>query len=217
MYHESKLSRYFGKLKWIGFLLYNCIRFYKWLMYIVACVINILMLFYYQVDYGFSSPLFREIFLLGIISLGLSGYVMIVYGMRNIPVIATESRRKALEQHPLGIWVPSNRFLFVKLFIKGVVDDETFYYFSYALFTLVALLYDHLFFIYQLTFIVRIELLRGVVSAVWLRWSQLVLTLLLIVLIFYYFAMVSFLWFPEQIPHQRCSKLYECVIVVFDL
>jgi hypothetical protein len=217
MHHESRLSRYFGKLKIAGYLLYTCIRYYKWLMYLLACVVNVLLLFYYQVGYSFGAPFYREIFLIALVSLGLVGYVMLVYGFRNIPVIIQETKRKALSEHPLGLWKSSNRLSFVKMLVKGVLDDEVCYFFSYFVFTLVALLYSHLFLIYQLSFIVRIELLRGVVSAVWLRWSQLALTLLLIVLIFYYFAMVSFLWFPEQIPHQRCSKLYECVIMVFDL
>jgi hypothetical protein len=217
MHHESKLSRYFGKLRWIGYLLYNWIRFYKWLMYALACVINILLLFFYQIGYFFGDQLYREIFLLGLIILGLSIYVMIIYGLRNVPVIWREARRKALAENPLGKWNLSNAITFLQTFPIEVAMDETFYYFTFALFTLIGLLYDHLFFIYQLTFIIRIELLKGVVSAVWLRRSQLVLTLILIILIFYYFSMVGFLWFPEQIPHQRCSKLYECVIITFDL
>lgn len=211
------MSRYFGRVRWIGYLLYDSIPNYRSLMYLLGCVINILLLFYYQVGYSFRSPFFREIFVLGMVTLGLSSYVTIIYGIRNIPVIVTETKRRALLGSPLGKWTASSVTAYAKSLIMGVIRDESFYYATFALFTVIGLWYDHLVFIYQLSFVVRIELLQGVVSAVWLRRSQLILTLLLIVMIFYYFAMVGYMWFPEQFPHQRCSKLYECVVVTFDL
>lgn len=217
MRHESKLYSFFVRLRWIGYLLYYAVPFYVWLMYAIGCIINILILFYYQSSSTFSTYMYKETFVLGLISFCLAGYIVIIYGTRNIPVIVQESKRRALSENPFKRWTLRNTFSCIRQICMGCVKDDTFYFLTFGIFSLLGLLINHLFFIYHLTFLLRIDLLKGVVSAVWLRKTQLFLTFLLLVLIFYYFAIIAFQSFPEQIPHQRCTKLFECLITTFDL
>lgn len=217
MRHESMLYSFFVKLKWFGYFMYDAIPFYVWFMYTLGCLINILILFYYQRGYSFSDNMYPQIFFLGLITLCVACYIVIIYGIRNIPVIIKESKRRALLESPIKQWTAKIIFSCVRQIFMDCFMNETFYYLTFAIFTLLGLMFDHLFFIYQLSFLLRIDLLKGVVSAVWLRKTQLMLTFLLLVLIFYYFAIIAFQWFPEQIPHRRCDRLYECLIVTFDL
>lgn len=217
MQHEGNLTTYFSKLKWVGYLLYNAVPFYIVLMYLLAVIINILIVFYYQIGYSFSEPMYNVILLLGLVTVCLSGYVFFIFFLRNIPVIVKESKQKALNENPFKKWTWKNSISWVKQTIIGTIKDESFYYATFVLFSILGVLFNHLFFIYQLSFVLRIDLLRGAVSAVWIRGTQLILTLLLLIVIFYYFAIVAFQWFPRHVPHQRCNKLYECLITTFDL
>jgi hypothetical protein len=104
----------------------------------------------------------------------------------------------------------------LSLVAKRVLRDDLIWYITYGAFGLLGIVVNPLFFMFQLSFILRIPLLKGVVSAIWTRKAVLMLTFLLLILIFYFFSLFGFLFFYEDYPNKRCTYLYECIIATFD-
>ena len=87
----------------------------------------------------------------------------------------------------------------------------------YVIFAIAGAVYSYLFFIFHLMDLLRIDVLKNIVSAIWIRRVPLVLTFMLFLLLEYYFTLIGFLLFHDQYPNKRCFKLSECFFETFDL
>ena len=67
----------------------------------------------------------------------------------------------------------------------------------YVIFAVVGLAYSYLFFIFHLMDLLRIDVLKNIVSAIWIRRVPLVLTFMLFLLLEYYFTLIGFLLFHK--------------------
>ena len=217
MRHESRLQIFFSRLKWIGYLLYDCVQYFIWIMYLIGAIINILLLFFYKENYPRGDPYNRIITVMGSIDLYLSIYVVFIFTIRNMPVIFGDSKDQIREELFNQPWRFKHSLKLAYRIISRLGTNELVYFSFYILSNIVGLVHDQLAFIFQLTFVVKIDLLLFVASAVWIRKTQLFLTFLLLLLIFYYYSLVGFEFFPEMYPHLRCTKLYECLMITFDL
>ena len=103
-------------------------------------------------------------------------------------------------------------------FISRILFSDDFgYYLAYLVSSILALQVTPLFSILHLSFVVRIDLLKNVISAVWLRKSQLFLTFAFLVMVFYYFALIGYKYIADHYPYQRCTRLFDCLVSTFDL
>lgn len=123
------------------------------------------------------------------------------------------------EQKKYGWFKRSWNFIItvVKCFLKCLLDFEYMYQTLYLLFSIFGLVSSYVFFIFHLSDFMRIDVLKGVVSAIYIRRTSLMLTFLLFLLFQYYFTLIGYLAFYQQYPNQRCYKLWECLFQTFDL
>ena len=73
------------------------------------------------------------------------------------------------------------------------------------------------FLLWHLVELLRIELLTNVVTAIWNKASPMLLSLMLFLLIEYYYTIIGFSYWNYMYPNQRCMTLWECFLENFDL
>ena len=180
-------------------------------MYLMSVAINVLLMFYYK---NSTRPVDLALNTLIVVDLFTSIYVCSMVALRNVPVlIAYLNVSVQPKKTNLKSWI-SYIFNFSKTLL---FEDEFGFYLLYLVANILSLRFNPLFCIVHLSFIVRIDLLSNVVSAVWLRRWQLLLSFLLLIMIFYYFALLGFSYISTHYPLRRCEKLIDCIISTFDL
>ena len=105
----------------------------------------------------------------------------------------------------------------LRAFLTSLSNFEFLYQTLYLLFAILGIFSSYIFFLFHLTDFMRIDLLKSIVSAIWIRKIPLLLTFLLFLLFEYYFTLIGYTLFYEQYPNQRCNNLYECFFETFDL
>ena len=93
---------------------------------------------------------------------------------------------------------------------------ELLYYLAYGILAFVATYIHPFFFVFHLSeILIRYPTLRNVIRAVWEPKTHLFLTLVLFILIEYYFTIIAFTFFYSYY-NGRCNSLYICLIETFD-
>ena len=183
----------------------------------LGIVINLLICFCYQTPFvPHANEYYTAIFILGIVDVGLTCMLIFTNGISQGPLHYLCSLRSVRARIITGQLSFTDHIAVLALAARRVIKDDLIWFITYGIFGLLGLVVNPLFFMFQLSFILRIPLLKGVVSAIWTRKAVLMLTFLLLILIFYFFSLFGFLFFYEDYPNKRCTYLYECVIATFD-
>ena len=107
-------------------------------------------------------------------------------------------------------------WIFLKGFFTVLMNIELLYYLAYGILAFLAINYHSFFFAFHLSFILlRYPTLRNVIRAVWEPKIQLFLTLILFILLEYYFTIFAYLKFYNYY-NERCENLYMCLLETFD-
>jgi hypothetical protein len=104
---------------------------------------------------------------------------------------------------------------------KMVVTDELILYHTlYFIFTILGIAYHPFFFAFCLSYlIIRSPVLINVLKAVYEPRWQITLTLFLLIVVSYFFSIVSYVWFFEDFDESiqnSCYSIWSCLIVTVD-
>jgi len=225
MKHDEKLSRIFNKYKIFG-LLANHVTLWEYASFYIGIALNIIIISSYSEDYGSTPHLFLDpskdtmsiITTLGILNLVFSSLVVANFFLKRAPLLLGDiwkgffSRKFNIIKTPL-------RFVFklIHSLLRGLKDFDILYYCLVMFFALMGLLVHPAFFFFQLTDFLRNELLKNVVKAVWNPRISLGLTLLVFILLEYYFAIIGFSVFGLHYDGgAACQSLWDCFLQTFD-
>ena len=94
-------------------------------------------------------------------------------------------------------------------------DFEIVFNTIYIMFVVVGLTLHPFFFAFTLTDFLRTEYLKNVVKAVWQPRRELMLSLILFIILEYYFSLIGFLFYDDDYSG-RCESFWICFITTFD-
>jgi len=120
---------------------------------------------------------------------------------------------------PLGVFKKFIKF-FINILWSVYYCFTDFLFAYYSLFIVVAILglvVHPFFFVIQLFDVLRNEILKNVVKAVWDPRVQLLLTFIVFLLCEYYFTLIGYTFFSQHyIMGTRCQSLWQCFFSTFD-
>lgn len=94
-------------------------------------------------------------------------------------------------------------------------DFEIVYYTIYILFVVVGITLHPFFFVFCMTDFLRTEYLKNVVRAVWQPRAELVLSLILFIILEYYFTLIGYMVYYDDYQGM-CDELWVCFFTTFD-
>lgn len=227
MKKEESLQKKFQKYKLIGFVS-NYQSLWEYGAFYTNIFLNIIIISSYSNKYPnrLNDP---HIFFINRFSKTQSviygvGVTNIVFSM--LVVVLFLFRRAPLLYEP--IWegfskIPWSIQKVVKLILNVITtlycwftDFDFSYYITYILFSFLGLFVHPFFFVFQLTDVLRIELLKNVVRAVWRPRIPLLLTGLVFILLEYYFSLLGYSVYNDHYVQGKCDQLWKCFLTTFD-
>lgn len=105
----------------------------------------------------------------------------------------------------------------LKCILRVLMNVQVIYYLGYGVLAFIATLVKlPFFFCFHLTeFLIRYPTLRNILRSAWVPKTQLALTLMLVFLIAYFFAIVAYVFFGD-LYDGRCENMYYCFFETFD-
>ena len=255
MIHEEKLNKLFNKNKFIG-LIFNHEKLWKDLAFLTNLVINGIIIASYSEYYpslinfavipsiaindarkyeprfflqGELDSTLIVIVVIGISNIVFSGLVVLFFLLKRAPLILEEKE----------VWdgffeMKINRFkkllvvmmrCFYSLFLFAS-DFDFVYYSAYISFSILGLVVHPFLFCFHLIDFLRIDLLKNVILSIWLPRKQLILTFLILILEEYYFSLIAYIFFYDQVTAQLdsttnvttyyCESFWKCWMQIFD-
>ena len=104
------------------------------------------------------------------------------------------------------------------LFLSRLLTDKEFLYnILNVVFGFLGILIDYFFFSYHLLeLVIRLGTLKNVILSIWKPKKQIVVTLMLFIIIEYYFTIFIFLFYPDDVEAKLCYRMDTCLITIFD-
>jgi RyR and IP3R Homology associated/RIH domain/Ion transport protein len=238
MQYEEKLSKVYGYN-----LIATHINFCKLLVFLLSIGLNYLILTSYSVfnpdqdrllypsygnlqstsnEYNNKDQTLAAIQTIGSIHCVLSGFIFLYFLIKNVPLLVQRVWRKqeSLIKQENDVkkiskyYTRGKMFLITMLLIISSIDVV--YQFSFLSFSLLALIVHPFFFsIHLLDILYRFPSLQVVIMSVLQPWKSLVLTLLLIVVIVYWFSIWAYVKFYDEYLG-NCDSLLMCWRTTFD-
>lgn len=253
MKHEEKLAKLFNKNKLIG-VIFNHEKLWKDLAFITNLVINAIIIASYSEYYPnlesfavdpegavayarkYEPRFFLDetlndtlivIYVIGISNIVFSGLVVLFFLLKRAPLILEEK----------DVWsgfqeMKINRFkklliAIIKCFYCLYLfasDFDFVYYSAYISFSIAGLAVHPFLFCFHLIDFLRIDLLKNVVKSIWIPRKQLLLTLMILILEEYYFSLLAYIFFYDQVTARfensgsvfYCESFWKCWIIIFD-
>ena len=112
----------------------------------------------------------------------------------------------------------SSTFKTCIIFIYRVITDfNLIYNIAFVVFAVLGILYNYFYFSMHLVeSINRSTTLRNVLKAIWNPRKQIMVTLILLFLVEYFFTILVFLFFYNDVDGQLCHRMDTCLITIFD-
>ena len=228
MQHEEQLSLMFNKYKIIG-LLGNHIRLWEHGVFIVAIMLNVVILASYSDRFGdrlenphlFNSPGSTQtkygITVLGILNLIFAGLVVTHFYMKKAPILLKDVW-SGFFSTPISHKTPLVFLIKLSISIgRGMRDIDILYNTAVIVFAFLGLFVHSFFFFFMLADFLRISLLKNVVKAVWDPRVPLLLTFLVFILVQYFFAIIGYTYFHEDYDTGiTCDSLFVCFLTTWD-
>lgn len=227
MEHEYNLRIFFERYKVFGYI-DRWQKVWEASVFMLACILNLMIIFEYRIELdevGFGLPALKDIsfFVVALMVLFLGIIIWVLVFLKRAPVlykpVKDEYINWKVHNPQLSFYRYSIAYIRTSLTGLGAClsDGEVMYHTLYVAFAAVGLLWSYICFMFHLSDFLRLDLLKNIVSAVWIRRTPLLLTFLLFLLIEYYFTILGYIWFYEQYPNKRCYRLWECFFETFDL
>lgn len=227
MQREESLTKKFNKYKLIGFIS-NRQRLWEYGAFYTNLFLNIIIISSYSSKYSnrLNDPhLFmiddfdgtnRLIKAVGITNIVLSSLVVFLFFLRRAPLLY-EPIWKGFSEIPWGFSKVIKMIVnLIMTLISWLTDFDFAYYAAYIIFALMGLIVHPFFFVFHLSDVLRIELLKNVVKAVWRPRIPLLLTLLVFLLIEYYFTLIGYSVYNDNYVTGSCDALWKCFFTTFD-
>jgi len=223
MNHENSLRETFRNYKILGFL--NSMQdYWEPIAFVNAIINNCLILLYYDKTfddvYQFSSGRKTALFCFGVSLTIICLIMMFLHFLKRYAIITKYAKRKFID-NSFGL-SGCKKFqvmltYYWESFVSLISDFETLYYFSYLIFALLGITISMSFLIWHLVKLLRYDLLKNVVTAIFNKASPMLLSFMLFWLIEYYYTILGYSFYYDQYPNQRCLTLWECFLTNFDL
>ena len=185
---------------------------------------NMLILTYYDNTftdiYNFSTTPHLVLFICACSQTFICTIMLFLHFLKNLKIITKEAREK-YEENVIGISgiKKCSHILsyILECFVKCQMDFETFYYCMYELFAVLGITVSMSFLIWHLVKLLRYDLQKNVVTAIWNKASPMLLSFMLFQQIEYYYTIVGYTYYYYMYPNQRCMTLWNCFLENFDL
>ena len=227
MRREEELLKKFNEYKLVGFIA-NRQRLWEFGAFYTNLFLNIIILSSYSVRYAdpLNDP---HLFMMndfegtsnvingiGIANIVLSSLVVFLFFIRRAPLLYAPIW-KDYSEIPWGFTKVITTILnIVKTAYAWLTDFDFAYYAAYIAFALLGLLLHPFFFVFHLSDFLRIELLKNVIKAIWRPRKPLLLTLLIFLLVQYFFTIVGYTFFNDNYVQGSCDTLWKCFFTTFD-
>jgi hypothetical protein len=152
---------------------------------------------------------------LSIVQCIMAGIIVFEFLCRKTPAIFMQIREELDEQNFSST---RRKYIFVKeFFLRTFFNFEIVYYLCYITFAILGYIANDFFFAFLLLEVItRFKTLRNVVMAIRNPIKELFLTLILWVILIYYFAIVAYAFFREDFPDlSDCESLAKCTATIF--
>lgn len=258
MIHEEKLNKIFNKNKYIA-IIFNHEKLWKDLAFITNLVINGIIIASYSEFFPsttnfaldpqeaisfarkyeprfFLDPSLNDtlivIYVIGISNIVFSGLVVLFFLMKRAPLILEEKdvwsgfQEMKINRFKKLLIAIVKSFYCLYLFAS---DFDFVYYSAYISFSIAGLVVHPFLFCFHLIDFLRIDLLKNVIKSIWIPRKQLLLTFLILILEEYYFSLLSYIFFYEEvtfsidsdangnpIPVFYCESFWKCWMTIFD-
>eukprot|EP00357_Protocruzia_adherens_P012877 CAMPEP_0115003954 /NCGR_PEP_ID=MMETSP0216-20121206/18921_1 /TAXON_ID=223996 /ORGANISM="Protocruzia adherens, Strain Boccale" /LENGTH=463 /DNA_ID=CAMNT_0002369863 /DNA_START=1584 /DNA_END=2971 /DNA_ORIENTATION=- len=235
---EYKLKMWFRR---------NHFKLFKDISFFLAIMINIFVLYSFRRDGGprlfqeFNAGISEEatarLFeILGTIHVSCTSFYVIMLLIKSCPfytkkawkIGAMSEDQEAEMQLPVkksGCLLWCKRFCYAVYYI--ISDSMIFYHLLYLFFSVLGLFVDAFFYAFHLfDVLVRYELLRNAVLAVWKPKVQIILTIVLLIILVYTFSLVAFFFFHDdfnivnpttQKEEELCDSVLLCFVATMDI
>lgn len=246
MLHEERIKTIFNKSKILGQILTNE---YIWenSSFYLNLALNFIIIASFSEFYNGSEKLseskefirlwrpslfgleyeltFRILNILGATNLAFSSLVVLIFFFKKSPIITikvwnVQNKSKNYLMRFLSFII--NIFLSLRICLT---DFSFLYYMFYIAFLILGLAYHPFFYAFHLCDFLRISILKNVLKAIWNPKKQILLTLVVLMLVEYYFSLISYAFFynhyyeeinEEEFVRWRCNSLWKCFFSTYD-
>ncbi|KAL4492562.1 hypothetical protein ABPG72_007675 [Tetrahymena utriculariae] len=239
--HEEQLSLFFNRNKFIG-IFANSVDLWRDIAFMLTILINIFILVSYGggeyssaeekkhnqlwnpslgLDGSVTVDKTEEIFrTTGIIMIVCSMFVVLFFLCQKAPLYlkrAWESQKASILQEKQMVLIKYTKYFIIILtsILKVLTNPEVIYYLMYGTLAFIATYVHPFFFSFHLTeCLLRFPTLRNILKSVSDSYAALILTFVLIIMLFYFQAVIAFFEFYQDYNNQ-CDQLYLCLFHTF--